>query len=227
MVVADSPICASVSTLSTNLEEFIKIISIKGTKGTVCVSEMRLASCPACPPACPPAGYPHPGSLELVGKVGSWSWSIRSVTSLPDVQASHTKHLTPRGLGKVIYLKWEWQIFFLGYWEGNYTKEYERPQDRCSQELWAHPDRPAEKGSVSVRPSAGRGRGREMGPLALYLQSGSHNLTGEQWELGETKLIRDFSVADVTPFSHLRGLLDGVCTFSVPCILFSPCESTD
>lgn len=101
MIVADSSICASFSILSTNLEEFIKIISIKVIKQTVCISEMHLASCPACAPACSPAGYPHPGSCMC------WNWLVRLATSLPDVQATRTKYLSPQGLGKAIYLKWK------------------------------------------------------------------------------------------------------------------------
>lgn len=154
MIVADSPICASFSIISTNLEEFIKIISIKVTKGTVCLSEIHLASCPACPPGCPPAGYPQPGSSKC------WNWLVRSVTSLPDVQATCTKYVSPQGLGKAIYLKWEWQTFFLGYWENDSTEVWEATGKVLAR---VHQARPAEKKPCSVRPSARHHRGRETG----------------------------------------------------------------
>lgn len=85
-----------------------------------------------------------------------------------------------------------------------------------------HQARLAEKSLLLPDPLQGvAGEGRQE-PLAYYLQIGRHDLVGEQRELGETRLMQDLSLADVTPFSRFSfssDLLPTKATLAYLCLL--------
>lgn len=144
---------------------------------------------------------------------------------------SRTPTKSPQGLGKIIYLKWEWQTILSGCWKlpPKSMRDHQRGVSRTA------PSQTCRQKPCSVQPSARFCRGRELGaPSSLFTsqesQSGSQ-IMGVVLDWTHPGVLSwsstVFTLLFFQPdFLQNQNLFNHICPSPLPCIPFSSCELT-